>query len=250
MQLSVFSPVFGRHAQAPTDRRHEDVEEDDRRDGVEAQHGDQHHTGRQEEVADRISTPPEALELEREHPHGGDEQPRHRGHGEDEQLSAEIETRAGVNQPQRRKEEGIGRSREAAELLMLRLVDVELRQPQRREGRHGEAHDRIGITQEGLPFVQRTGGHRIEHRRGNKPERNHVGQRVELHADRGTLTQQACDEPVEKVEHGGQHHEPESPFEVVVDQCRKRREGAAHEVRQRQQIGDGEEFDFHCPDEI
>ena len=129
---------------------------------------------------------------------------------------------------------------------MLRLVDIEFRQPQRREGRHREtkctaavAQPCFGIRRQGIVPQDE------KHGRRGEAERDHVGQRVQLYADGGRAFEQPGHETVGIVENTGGDREPESQRQIAVNQCRNHRERAAKQARKGQQVGYGEQSYLH-----
>ena len=124
--------------------------------------------------------------------------------------SAQTEARLGVHPAQRCEEQRIGRSGQTAEFGVLRFVDIELGQPQRRESRHHEAehaaavaHPRFGIGR------KRVVPQHEKHRSRNESERNHVGERIQLDADGRGALQQPGGEAVAIVEEARGDGEPE-----------------------------------------
>ena len=232
----------------PFDNRHEDVEHDDERNGPPAEQRQQQGACCEEPVAQAVAAPAEPVELEGEHSQVGDHEPRgHKGRGNDHLAGDRHAVGLGQHAERGTKHRG-GRDGQSEELGALRVIDVEPGQAKRSAGREEKDDEpRLTVGQPHAGHLPVEGEH---HGRGGESERNIVGQRVELQADRRGLVQQTRHKTVEEIENGGQNDQPEGQRQLAPHQCRHGRHRTAQEVGERQQVGYREQFDLHSRTKI
>ena len=179
------------------------------------------------------------FEFKREHRHVAHQQvAQHGGQAHREPRTNGILSRS--DQVSRSgDQQGRSGRRQADELRRLVFVDIEFRQPERREGRqHEHGIPPQPLAPRGIIHVQQYGGR-------CHSETDAVGQRIEFLTQRRVTFQQPCGKAVEEVEHGGRHDQHQRPEQVAVAQRRHRRPGSAEQVTQGQDIGKCKQFDFH-----